>query len=166
MSGVSIDTDGAAENHAPTAFEHRWRWRGGALAGLLAAVAMGAVISITNLDTIRLAIAGLYGLRGSLLAGWLAHVVHGTLFGLLFAAVLSDPGLARVGERHRLSVPAGLVYGVVLAVAGAGVIMPIWLTLAGVPDPPTVVNLDPPVLLWHLVYGGVLGSVFPLVRGR
>ena len=48
------------------------------------------------------------------MAGWLAHLAHGTLFGLVFALVLSDPGLYRVTDWAWKTVLAGVVYGFVL----------------------------------------------------
>lgn len=144
-------------------FEARWAWKSGAVAGLVATVAMGLAITATDLSTLRLAVAGLYGFEGSLLAGWLVHLAHGTVFGVVFAAVLSDPGLFRLTERRWKTTLAGVVYGIVLAVGGAGVIMPIWLGVAGVSVPATVPNVTVPILWWHLLYGAVLGAVFPSV---
>jgi hypothetical protein len=158
--GAAVDAGAVADP-----FAARWNWRGGALAGLLATAAMGLAITAMNLSTLRVAIAGLYGQEGNLVVGWLAHLLHGTLFGLLFAALLADPGLYRVEASVWKSTAAGVLYGVVLAVAGAGIIMPIWLSLAGVSNPPTAPFVTLPTLVWHLVYGVVLGGVFPFTRG-
>ncbi len=146
-------------------FERQWGWRGGAVAGAVATVAMGLAISLMQLSTLRVAIAGLYGFEGSLLAGWTAHLLHGSLFGVVFAAVLADPGLYRVSEWVWKSVLAGVVYGLVLAVVGAGIVMPIWLDLAGVPVTASIPNVTVPLLVWHAVYGVVLGGLFPFVEG-
>lgn len=155
------------EDHEPaetaSPFETRWSWRGGALAGFAAALAMGVAISAVRLSTLRLAIAGLYGFEGSLVAGWLAHLVHGTLFGIVFAGLLADPGLYRVSEWVWKSVVTGAVYGVVLAVFAAGIVMPIWLGVVGLPTPPSIPHVTAPLLGWHLVYGVVLGGLFPVV---
>jgi len=139
-------------------------WRGGAVAGLAATVVMGAFIAGVNLPTLRSSIAGLYGQAGSLVVGWAAHLVHGTLFGVVFATVMADPGLHRVKQSVLRTVLAGVSYGVVLAVAGAGIIMPIWLSLAGFANPPTPPFVTVPMLAWHLVYGVVLGATFSYTR--
>ena len=131
----------------------------GTVAGLVATVAMGLAITVTDLSTLRSAVAGLYGFEGGLLAGWLAHLAYGTVFGVVFAVVLSDPGLFRLAERRWKTALAGIVYGVVLAVGGAGVIVPIWPGVAGVSVPVTVPNVTVPVLWWHLLYGAVFPSV-------
>ena len=145
-------------------FETTWAWKGGAVAGLVATVVMGVAISLMKVSTLQVAIAGLYGQEGDLAAGWVAHLFHGTLFGMIFAAVLADPGLYRVSERVWKSAVAGIVYGLVLAVAGAGIIMPIWLSIVGFLAPPSIPNVTTPLLVWHVIYGVVLGSLFPFLE--
>jgi hypothetical protein len=162
--GVEEDRgrDAASDTAAP--FEETWAWRGGALAGFVATVVMGVAISAMDLATLRGAIAGLYGLEGSLAAGWIAHLSHGTLFGMLFAAFMADPGLYRVSEWYWKTILAGVVYATMLAIGGAGIVMPMWLSLAGVADPPTLPNLTVPLLAWHLLYGVVLGGLYPALE--
>jgi len=75
---------------------------------------MGLATMAGDLAVLRDAVAGLYTFEGSLVAGWLAHLAHGTLFGLVFALVLSDPGLYRVTDWAWKTVLAGVVYGFVL----------------------------------------------------
>jgi sterol desaturase/sphingolipid hydroxylase (fatty acid hydroxylase superfamily) len=145
-------------------FESVWAWRGGAVAGFGATVVMGVTMTVMNLAVLQEAIASLYGMQGSLVAGWIAHLAHGTLFGALFALVLADPGLHRLTEWRWKTLVAGVVFALVLAVFGAGIIMPIWLGVAGFPTPPSIPNVTMPLLLWHLVYGIVLGALFPAVE--
>ncbi|SFR64444.1 hypothetical protein [Halogeometricum limi] len=147
-------------------FETTWPWRGGAVAGLLATVVTGIVISAMQLSTLQVAIAGLYGQSGSLVAGWVAHLVHGTLFGMLFALLLSDPGLYRLTDWYWKTILAGVVYGLVLAVVGAGILMPIWLDVVGGATPLSIPNVTVPMLLWHVTYGLVLGGAFAVVERR
>lgn len=163
---MSIEQEQERRAGSPEVFEASWAWKGGGLAGLVATLVMGAAITIVDLETLRLAIAGLYGFEGTLVAGWIAHLAHGTLFGVIFAAVLSDPGLYRVNERVWKTVVAGVVYGLVLAVVGAGLLMPIWLGVAGVGMQLSLPNVTMPVLLWHVVYGIVLGGLFPFLADR
>lgn len=147
-------------------FETGVAWKGGALAGALATIATGIVITILGLDTLRIVIAGLYGQSGSLVTGWIAHVVHGTLFGVIFAGILTDPGLFRLADWRWKTVLAGLAYGLVLAIVGAGIIMPIWLAAAGFPEPPTMPHVTAASLLWHGIYGVVLGAIYPSVASH
>jgi Mg/Co/Ni transporter MgtE len=82
---------------------------------------------------------------------------------MIFAAVLADPGLYRVSEWMWKTVVAGVVYGLTLAVVGAGLLMPIWLEVAGVTMQLSIPNVTTPILIWHLIYGIVLGGLFPFV---
>lgn len=161
---VNEGRDQERGNDTTSPFETTWAWKGGGLAGFLATIVMGAFITAMNLPTLQLAIAGLYGQSGDLAAGWFAHLAHGTLFGMLFALVLSDPGLYKVTDWHWKTVVAGAVYGLMLAIAGAGIIMPIWLGFAGFPTPLSIPNVTVPMLIWHLIYGLVLGGIFPVVE--
>jgi hypothetical protein len=167
---MASDTDSrraaSASTEAATAgpFTATWNWRGGAVAGLVATVAMGAFIAAVDMQTVQSAIAGLYGQAGNLAVGWVAHLAHGTLFGIVFATVMADPGLYWAKESVPATVLVGVAYGMVLAVAGAGIIMPIWLSLAGFADPPTPPFVTAPTLAWHLVYGAVLGATFSYTR--
>jgi len=145
-------------------FRRQWAWRGGAVAGFAATVAMGIAISLMQLPALRVAIAGLYGFEGSLAVGWIAHLAHGSLFGVVFAAILADPGLYRLSEWIWKSVVAGVVYGLVLSIVGAGIIMPIWLGVAGVSMATSIPNVTVPLLVWHVVYGVVLGGLFPFLE--
>jgi hypothetical protein len=42
--------------------------------------------------------------------------------------------------------------------------MPIRLSAAGFPAPPSLPNVTVPTLVWHAVDGAVLGVVFPAVE--
>jgi hypothetical protein len=138
---------------------------GGAAAGLLAAAAMAVAIVAVDLSTLRVAIAGLYGFEGNIVAGLVAHLAHGAAFGLLFGALLAEPTMAGATDSRGRTLVAALAYALVLAVAAAGVVMPIWLRIAGVsgPAPPHVTVAT---VAWHAVYGVVLGAVYPAVAAR
>lgn len=126
-----------------------------ALAALSAGVAMGVVLFVLT-DTLP-AIGGLYGVQ-SPGVGWVLHLFHSVVFGLVFAAALS-----------RFSVPAsesffgrytvvGLGYGVVLWAGAAGIVMPIWLNLVGISTALPFLTL--PSLLGHTIWGGTLGALY------
>jgi len=142
-------------------FESAWAIRGGAVAGILATGVMGVAISLMRLETLQMAIAGLYGQGGNLIAGWIAHLLHGTIFGVGFAGLLADPGLHRLTEWAWKTVLAGIVFGLLLALIGAGFVMPVWLSAVGAAPIPPVPNVTVELVIWHLIYGGVLGAVFP-----
>lgn len=141
-------------------------YRTGAASGFVATVAMGLVISAGDIEVLRVAIGGIYGFSGSLVAGWLAHGVHGTVFGVIFAAVLSDPGLHGLSDQRWKTTVAGIVYGLVLAFAGAGIIMPIWLDVLGIMLVDSIPYVTAATVTWHLVYGAVLGALVSTIETR
>jgi hypothetical protein len=143
-------------------FESRLDWRGGIVAGLVAAVAMGVGITVVEPALLATEIAGLYGASGSLAVGWLVHLGHGALFGLVFAVVVADPTLANFSHRYPGSVIAGLIWGLVLAVVGMGLLMPMWLDAVGV-TAPEIPYIGASLVAWHLLFGVVLGVAFPLL---
>lgn len=152
------ELDGPEET--PGKFEATWAWKVGGASGAVATVVMGIVISIMNLSVLRSAIAGLYGFEGVLVAGWAAHLFHGTLFGIIFGGVMTDPGIHGVSRWAWKTVLAGVVFALVLSIVGAGIIMPIWLGAVGFPTPPEMPYVTVGTLVWHLVYGLVLGTLF------
>lgn len=149
---------------ATDAFHDHWSWKSGAVAGFLATIAMGIAITIMDFETLRVTIAGLYVQGGSVIAGWAAHLIHGTLFGLLFAYILTDPGLVGISQWIWKTTLAGIVYGLVLSIVGAGIVMPIWLNIVGFATPPSLPNITGASLVWHVIYGAILGTVFPLLE--
>jgi hypothetical protein len=155
---VHADTEGDP-------FDPSLSLKAGAVAGAIATVAMGLAIMVMDLETLRVAIAGLYGQEGSLAVGWIAHVIHGTIFGLVFAVILADPGLYHVTQWRWKTILLGVVYGIVLGVVGAGIIMPAWLVMVGIQqETPTPPNISANTLIWHTVYGFVIGAVYPVVE--
>lgn len=136
---------------------------GGMGAGVVGAIAMGVTFMALDGSLLRESIPGLYGLEGSLVAGWALHLVHGALFGLVFAVVMDDPSLVRVSDYVWKSTIAGVVFGLVLAIVGMGVIMPMWSQAAGLSLAMDIPFVTAPLLVGHLVFGAVIGAVFPFV---
>lgn len=161
---MTAETRPAEIKEVPAAFQAKVAWRGGALAGLIATIAMGVVITAMNIEVLRVAIAGLYGFAGNIAIGWIAHLAHGVLFGIGFAVLLSEPGMYGMGKRVRSSVVAGIGYGLFLAIVAAGIIMPIWLSIVGLTSLPSLPNVTTAMVVWHLIYGSVLGGLFPFLK--
>lgn len=138
----------------------RVAWRGGALAGLVAGIVMGAMLTMQMGPVIEVAIPSMYGLSG-LAAGWAVHLFHSVVLGIVFAGVGSALSSAdSVGRSAAL----GLGYGVVLWVGLAALTMPVWLGAVGSPANPPLPNFNPQSLVGHVVYGLVLGLVFPYLQ--
>lgn len=139
----------------------QFAWKGGAFAGLLGGVVMGAMLMMQMGPVIEVAIPAMYGLEG-LAAGWVVHLFHSVVLGVVFAAVAS--ALPRFTDSPGKSAVLGLAYGAVLWVALAAVVMPIWLGAVGFPGAPPLPNFNPQSLVGHLAYGLILGVTFPYLR--
>ncbi len=139
-------------------------WRGGALAGLVGGVVMGILMSAMNPRVLAVAIPSLYGLAPppNLLAGWVAHLAHAAAFGLFFAGIARLAGVGSAVESTTL----GLAYGMVAWLLAAGLTMPVWLGMMGSPVAADLAwpSLDRTSLLWHVVFGLVVGVTFHYLR--
>ena len=135
-------------------------WKAGTIGGISGAAVMAVLISVMNAAVLEGAIPALYGLSGGV-AGWTVHLAHGAVLGVVFAAIVQS-GL--VGRSAGASVGLGLLYGASIWVALAALVMPLWLQAVGFPMAPPFPNFAVPSLLWHLVYGGVLGIAYAALR--
>lgn len=133
-------------------------WVPGAVGGVAGALAMGALVVVMNEPTLAVAIPSLYTLTPppSLPMGFAVHAFHGAVLGLVFAGIVSALDL----DDSMRTIGAGLAWGVLTWVGLAALVMPLWLDAVGSPASPPFPNFAMPSLLWHLVYGLVLGVVF------
>jgi len=135
-------------------------WQAGVVGGIAGAAVMAVLISLMNAAVLAAAIPGLYGLSGGI-AGWAVHLSHGAVLGVVFAAV-AEYGL---GNRSTGGVVGlGITWGVVTWIGLAALVMPVWLSTVGFPAAPPFPNFAVPSLLWHAVYGGVLGVAYAGLR--
>ena len=109
-------------------------------------------------------VGGLYGSLG-LFTGWTAHLVHGVVVGLVYAAVVNYTSLRRYADGTVSGAVLGVAYGVVVWVVAAAFVMPIWLQTV-LMDPPPVPTFEPMSLLAHVVFGVVLGAAYAVARNR
>lgn len=135
-------------------------WKGGVVTGLAGGAVMGVMLSMMMTPVITNAIPALYGLSGGV-AGWVIHMSNSAIFGVVFAAIA---GATDVESDLAKSVGLGVVYGIALWVVFAAIVMPIWLGTVGFPEAPPLPNFNPMSLVGHVVYGLVVGAVFPFVR--
>ena len=137
-------------------------WQAGVLGGIAGALVMGALVVAMNRPTLAVAIPSLYGLAPppSVGTGMVVHVSHGAVLGVVFAALVGLAGADSTGKRLGL----GAAWGVLTWVGLAALLMPVWLSTVGSPASPPFPNFAPPSLLWHLVYGLVLGGVYGAVE--
>lgn len=161
---MAIEDYYGREVDAETRIEAPAYWRAGALSGLVATLVMSVVIVPVESTLFSETIAGMYGFEGVFVVGLVAHLIHGTLFGLLFAGILSDPGVVGLTNWLWKSSVAGLVFGLCLAVVATGFILPVWLEFAGLAAVPSIPYVTTSLLTLHLVYGIVLGLLFPFLE--
>jgi hypothetical protein len=133
-------------------------WKAGVVGGLAGAAVMGALVVAMNLATLAVAIPSLYTLAppANPGVGLFVHLSHGAVLGVVFAGLVQ---VFNIGEPKRL-VGLGLGWGVTTWVVLAALVMPLWLGAVGSPASPPFPNFAVPSLLWHAVYGVVLGGVY------
>jgi hypothetical protein len=119
---------------------------------------MGALVVAMNVGTIAVAIPSLYTLAppANPGIGLFVHVSHGAVLGVVFAGIVGALGL---GSARQL-VGLGVVWGILTWAVLAALLMPAWLNVVGSPASPPLPNFALPSLLWHAVYGLVLGGVY------
>jgi signal transduction histidine kinase/uncharacterized membrane protein YagU involved in acid resistance len=132
-------------------------------AAIVAGVAGGVTMGVfSQLLTGLLPIIGaLYGVSDPFV-GWISHLFHSVVFALLFAT-----GYAHFRERFPIGRTAtggllGVGWGVILWLVAAGVIMPFWLRLVGMPA--VLPNLTVVGLVAHLVWGVTVGLLYVPLR--
>jgi hypothetical protein len=139
-------------------------WKAGVVSGGVGALVMGALILAMNAPVLAVAIPSLYALAPppTVPVGLAVHVLHGAILGVGFAWVA---GALSVDSTRGL-VGLGVAWGVVAWVVLAALLMPVWLSAVGSPAAPPFPNFAPPSLLWHVVYGLVLGGGYVAVEDR
>jgi hypothetical protein len=138
--------------------------RAGVLGGILGALAMGALVLATSPPVLAVAIPSLYGLAPppNPGLGMVVHVSHGAVLGVVFAGLVGVLGIEGTARRVGL----GVAWGIATWIGLAALLMPVWLSAVGSPASPPFPNFAPPSLLWHVVYGAVLGGVYAVTADR
>jgi hypothetical protein len=114
------------------------------------------------------AIGAMYTLgRASLSVGWAAHVGHSLVFATLFGVLTRAESLRRYADAPATGIVLGAGFGFLLWFVNIGFIWPVWLGAVGFADLPVPYHaraIQP--LLGHLLWGGLVGLLFPLVQRR
>lgn len=131
-------------------------WQAGVAGGIAGGVAFGLLMAAMAPEMLETMIPSMYGLEGGL-AGWVVHLSHAAVLGVVFAAILVAAGRPTVSLAAGAG--AGVAYGIVLWAVLAVVVMPVWLGMAQM-----VPNLDVGSLVGHAVYGLVLGIGYALLE--
>ena len=140
---------------------------GGVAGGLLGGVGMGVVL---HAGANMMALVGaLYG-RPTVVTGWIAHLGHSVLIGLLFAAIASRAVLARQTTSVGGCACVGIAYAAAVGLVTGGFVLPLSLQVVGARTLPEPLLPLPGLLggvlvvvsvgVAHLVYGLLLGATF------
>jgi len=137
-------------------------WQAGVAGGLVGGLVFGAMMSVMTPPVLEMGIPAMYGIEGPAGAiGWAIHMSHGAVIALGFAAIA---GLKPdVSESIGTSLGVGAGYGLLVWVALAVIVMPIWLGAVGFGGAPPLPNIGVESLVGHVVYGVVLGGVYAAV---
>jgi uncharacterized membrane protein YagU involved in acid resistance len=131
--------------------------KAGIISGIIGGVGFGAVMGLIGmLPTLLPMIAKLFG-GSSPILGLIVHVVFSAIIGFIFSIFLGHLAV----DRAR-GVVLGLVYGLVWWFLGPLIIMPVWLGM-GVQLSAQGMKMALPSLWGHLVYGFILGLVYPVL---
>jgi len=146
----------------PTATETtRGHWLGAVVDGIIAGIVMGIVMAVMMPGLLSEAIPALYGMDGALF-GVTAHLAHSAVFGVLFAAIVRFGNLWRYTDRIASSTGLGVAYGLGLWLIAASIVMPLWMNAVGMDA--VVPTFDITSMGAHVVYGAVLGALFPYLK--
>jgi len=155
MSSETDRTEPTVQTATPTTSD----WKHGAIGGLAGGILMGILFMTMMPPVIEHTIPALFGLDG-LLAGWVVHLFNSVVFGIVFSAILSQSPLREYADSVGGSAGLGTVYGIVIWILAAGIVMPLWLSAVGFPNAPPLPNFSTMSLVAHVVYGLVLGVVY------
>lgn len=137
-------------------------WLSGAVGGLAGGVVMGLMATMMMPTVMAEYIPGLLTLDG-LVAGWVVHLGVSAAWGVVYAALATETGFVDRSTSVAWDVGLGLAFGAVVWLVAMALVMPAWLGALGAAAPPFP-WLNPMPLMAHLVYGTVLGAVFPFVE--
>ena len=123
-----------------------------------AAVVAGGVMGLFVLQSAGVipVIGSLYGVPDPLV-GWITHEFHSVVFGLIFVGLLTLLPSAYEG-RLVATLGVAVAWSLVLWLVAAGLVMPVWLNLVGIPA--SLPSVSATGFVSHAVWGATLGSLY------
>lgn len=132
-------------------------WTAGALGGVVAGGAFGLLIQFVL--AAMPAIGAIYGASGAY-AGWILHLIHSSIFGVLYAAVAQHDPLRGYIDEVVPGIGLGIGYGMVIWAVFFVFLRPVWLQITDHTGAAPVQYLEPLPLSAHIVFGAVLGGIY------
>lgn len=145
--------------------ETQINWFGGILSGLAAGIVFGIIMQMMMTPVITEMIPALYGFGSGLALGWSIHLLHSAVFGLVYVALTSVNSISRYANALPAGIGLGLVYGLVVWITAASIVMPVWIGVV-TPMTPPVPDFNPMSAIGHAVFGAVLGGLYSVIRNR
>ncbi len=159
-----------------TGVQSRFGWPiGGAVGGIAGAVVFGALMWLFDPETFSTAIPALYGAETGGTLGWLFHLVHGVVLGVVFGFLVTrgpvlgvlrtdveTDALARIGGVARIAA-AGFAYGLAVWTILPLIVLPVWVGTIGGVAAGEFPGVAIESMLGHLLFGLVLGIVFAAI---
>lgn len=128
----------------------------GLIGGLIAGAVFGAMMGMMGMLPL---VAKLLG-GGSAVFGFVLHLVFSAIIGIIFSILFG-----RAARDKTRGVILGLAYGLGWWILGGLIIMPVWLGMGAQLSLPGI-QMALPSLGGHLVYGFILGLIYPILVGR
>lgn len=122
------------------------------MGGLIAGVVFGAMMGMMGMLPM---IAKLLG-GSSAVFGFILHLLFSAIIGTIFSVFLGHVAV----DKSR-GVMLGLAYGLVWWFLGPLIVMPLWLGM-GIQLSAQGIQMALPSLWGHLVYGFILGLIYPM----
>lgn len=123
----------------------------------LGLAAFGVALSVGIIPVI----GALYGVEEPLI-GWMTHEFHSVVFDMIYATLLRVVPQPTQPLQSHLAIALG--FATFLWLFAAGIVMPFWLQLLGLPA--SLPNLTGAALAGHAVWGVTLGILYHLLRSR
>ena len=172
---MSTSADVSGEHEAETGLS--W-WQAGAVGGVVGALAFGLLMTVLAPDFLAAIVPALYGVEPIAAVGWLFHLAHGLILGIVFAALVErevvmmhirgDVETAALDETGPMlrTIGMGVVFGLAVWAILPVLVMPAWLGAVGFADSPAFPAVALETLAGHLLYGLLLGVVYAVTVGR
>ncbi|RRJ31834.1 hypothetical protein [Halocatena pleomorpha] len=147
---------------------------GGAVGGVVGALIFGGLLWMIDPEIVIETIPAIYGLSPAGPLGWVFHLTHGLVLGIVFGFLVSRSVIfttltadvetdiiATTGPRLRF-IAAGIVYGLAVWTVLPVTALSIWIAVGGVNDPAFPATAIES-LLGHVLYGLLLGALFSIL---
>lgn len=147
---------------------------GGGVGGLLGALLFGLLIWVNSPDVFADSIPLFYGLESAVITGWILHLLHGTVLGIVFAIIATRPLVFdTITEPVETDILKGLsassrfgLLGLVYGIAIWTIIPFLGLSILGSLEPINEVGFPGAaidMIIGHVIFGIIVGVSFSSV---